>query len=109
MEKYRVRPGMRHGANKEHGPGDIVELTKEEASGFLDKLELVVEEETQVKVADPETELDDFFPALLSLNAAGYTTYQQVNAVRDNLTDIDEIGPVTASKIITELDKFFEG
>lgn len=38
---YRVKDGMRHGANNQYGPGDIVELTPEEAAGLLDKLELV--------------------------------------------------------------------
>lgn len=43
MEKltYRVKPGFRHGRDNEYGPGDTVELTEREASGFLDKLELV--------------------------------------------------------------------
>ena len=38
---YRVKDGVRHGANNQYGPGDIVELTPEEANGLLDKLELV--------------------------------------------------------------------
>jgi hypothetical protein len=44
MPKYRVKPGMRHGAGNQYGPGDEVELTEAEARGFLDKLELVPEE-----------------------------------------------------------------
>ncbi|MGV8951369.1 MAG: hypothetical protein ACOH2M_09725 [Cypionkella sp.] len=40
-QQYRVRAGMRFGNRKQHGPGDVVELTAEEALGFLDKLELV--------------------------------------------------------------------
>lgn len=43
MPSYRVRPGVRFGAAKQHGPGDVVELSEEEAKGFLDKLELVRE------------------------------------------------------------------
>jgi len=42
--RYRVKPGFRHGAEKQYGPGDIVELSEEEAVGFLDKLEPVQEE-----------------------------------------------------------------
>jgi hypothetical protein len=39
---YRVRPGRRHGAQKQYGPGDIVgPYTDAEAAGFLDKLEPV--------------------------------------------------------------------
>lgn len=39
MPIYRVRPGYRYGARKEHGPGDLVRLTVTEAAGFADKLE----------------------------------------------------------------------
>jgi len=39
MPIYRVRPGYRHGARKEYGPGDMVQLTVTEAAGFADKLE----------------------------------------------------------------------
>lgn len=45
MPRYRVRPGYRHGRRKEYGPGDIVELTEREATGFLDKLEYAGEEQ----------------------------------------------------------------
>lgn len=41
MPQYRVRPGVRHGARGQYGPGDVVELTEREASGFMDKLERV--------------------------------------------------------------------
>lgn len=37
--KYRVRPGCRFGSYNEIGPGEVVELTAEEAAGVLDKLE----------------------------------------------------------------------
>ena len=47
---YRVRPGRRFGFGKKYGPGDTVELTEYEASGFLDMLQRV---ETPV-VAAPE-------------------------------------------------------
>lgn len=39
--KYRVKPGQQFGARKQHTAGAIVELTEQEAAGFLDKLELV--------------------------------------------------------------------
>jgi hypothetical protein len=39
--KYRVKPGRMFGSFFEHGPGSVVELSEEEAGGFLDKLELV--------------------------------------------------------------------
>lgn len=43
MAKYRVKPGHQFGARKQHAEGAIVELTEQEAAGFLDKLELVRE------------------------------------------------------------------
>lgn len=41
MPKYRVKEGVRHGAQGQYGPGDIVELTEFEAGPFLFKLERV--------------------------------------------------------------------
>jgi len=41
MPSYRVRPKFTHGAFNQYKPGDIVQLTEQEAAGFLDKLELV--------------------------------------------------------------------
>lgn len=38
---YRVKDGVRHGANNQFGPGSIVEMTEAEAAGVLDKLVLV--------------------------------------------------------------------
>jgi len=38
---YRVKPGHRWGPFHAYGPGKTVELTVEEAEGFLDSLELV--------------------------------------------------------------------
>jgi len=46
--KYRVKPGRTWGPYKEYGPGDTLELTEEEAGGFLDTLELVKETIPQV-------------------------------------------------------------
>lgn len=40
MPIYIVKPGMRHGAFGQFGPGDRVELSEAEAEAFLDKLEL---------------------------------------------------------------------
>lgn len=38
MAKYRVKPGMTFGAERQYKEGAIVTLTPEEAKGFLDKL-----------------------------------------------------------------------
>ena len=43
MPKYRVRTGRRWGPGRKYGPGDIVDLTEFQASGFLDLLEPVEE------------------------------------------------------------------
>lgn len=49
-QKYTVKPGRKFGKNKEFKPGDVVELTPEEAAGFLDKLTPVAD---PVAVEDP--------------------------------------------------------
>lgn len=51
MPQYRVRAGKQHGSQKQYRSGDIVELTEQEAAGFLDKLERV--EET-LPVSEPD-------------------------------------------------------
>lgn len=50
--KYIVRPDRSFGRYNEIGPGEVVELTAEEASGVLDKLELAVKE-APVQKPDP--------------------------------------------------------
>jgi hypothetical protein len=39
--KYRVNPDFTFGSYDEYKEGDVVELTPEQASGFLDKLTLI--------------------------------------------------------------------
>ena len=39
MALYRVKPGYVHGAQKQYTAGAVVELTEQEALGFLDKLQ----------------------------------------------------------------------
>jgi len=51
---YRVRPGFTHGAGRTALAGDLVEMTEREASGFLDKLELV-EEQTEKTAVEEAT------------------------------------------------------
>lgn len=51
--KYRVLPDNRHGGRDEYGPGDIVELTADEAGPLLGwRLEAVEE----VKQSEPKPE-----------------------------------------------------
>lgn len=51
---YRVKPGRMFGAYNQHGPGDIVKLTENEAGGFLDKLQLVKESAPEPPAPDDE-------------------------------------------------------
>jgi hypothetical protein len=46
---YRVKSGRMFGAFNQHGPGSLVELTEDEAGGFLDKLELVRDDDVNEK------------------------------------------------------------
>lgn len=57
--EYEVRPGFRHGAQKQYGPGDRVVLTKAQAMAFDDKLELVGPAKVKVAEPEPETATDD--------------------------------------------------
>lgn len=41
MARYVVKPGFTHGARNQFKAGDVVELTEQEAAGFLDKLQRV--------------------------------------------------------------------
>ena len=58
MADYVVRPGFRFGAMDQYGPGDIVQLTHEEATSFADKLE-VVAKSTEVVAAQMEVTGED--------------------------------------------------
>ena len=67
---YRVRPGRTFGMYDQYRPGDLVELTDSEAGGFLDKLDLVVEEPP---VSEPESvviDLSDGVDAVEATQAA---------------------------------------
>lgn len=48
MATYQIKPGFTFGVNRLQHP-ETVELTEAEASGFLDKLELVAEVKPQAK------------------------------------------------------------
>ena len=52
--KYRVKFGHRWGPYYEYGPGSTVELTEDEAGGFLDSLELVKDGNVDESVPDEE-------------------------------------------------------
>ena len=61
--KYVVREGMRFGANNQYGPGDEVELTPDEAAGFLDKLQPVKGGRVSEVEVKQEPEPEELAPA----------------------------------------------
>lgn len=114
MPVYEVRPGFRFGMGKKLGPGDKVELSVEEAQGFLDKLRLVEAEAPD----DPDAGGDDgekapsgaggdvdwagvTGKALDALIAAGWTPERVKAATDEELLAIENIGPA-ALKVIRE-------
>lgn len=48
LKKWRVKPGHWFGPGNQYQAGDVVDLTDQEASAFLDKLEPVVVEKPKV-------------------------------------------------------------
>ena len=53
---FRVRPGMRYGAQNQFAEGDVVELPVDVLPAFADKLEMVEPEPEAVQV-EPEPEV----------------------------------------------------
>lgn len=66
MPIYEVRPGCTHGALNQHKAGDRVELTAEEAAGFLDKLLEAAEDAPPVRPVPPAPK-----PAVLPAETGG--------------------------------------
>lgn len=93
---YVVRPDRRFGFGKKYGPGDTVELTESEASGFLDLLELVAQ--------PPEPDKVQPLPAKIveALALAGVQPEQTAMLADEDLLAIDGIGPA-ALKAIREV------
>lgn len=125
--KYRVKPGYRHGVNKQYGPGDIVEIDPQAAAGFLDKLEPVGPEMVVIKeppprlwVPDkktqqvleeisapqpPETPIESLVDVIganlcnLLITNGFYTVESLRGATDEELTKIRGIGPGTVRKL----------
>lgn len=53
---FRVRPGMRFGAENQYAEGDVIELPVDVLPAFADKLEMVEPETATVQV-EPEPEV----------------------------------------------------
>lgn len=101
MAIYMVKAGRRFGGDNQYGPGDKVELSPQEAAGFLDKLSGPLAEE----VAEPDAGGGTNPPAgdlswgdlaaktVTALEAAGMTPATAKAASDDDLLAIEGIGP----------------
>lgn len=102
--KYQVKLGMHFGRNQMHKAGDIVELTEFEASGFLDKLELVVEEPEivgPIDVAEIDGMKEEWAIELMEMgieNSAMFKNFAQSDPTQ--ILEIDGLGPATLDKLI---------
>lgn len=119
MATYRVKPGYWHGAANQYGPGDNIELSVEEAAGFLDKLVLVEEGDDRQPTTDdgqasrpegPRSAGDDDLSAIepwrgleakvvLALEAGGVTPAMVPTLSDDELLAVAGIGPAALKKI----------
>lgn len=112
MATYRVKPGFRHGREKQYGPGDNIELSVEEASGFLDKLELI--EDAAESTDDDQAatgsaggdDLNTIEPwrgldakVVLALEAGGVTPAMVPTLGDDELLSVAGIGAASLAKI----------
>lgn len=112
MATYRVKPGYRHGKDGQYGPGDNIELSVEEAAGFLDKLELVEASagsatgNEQGQQPLPDDKLNSIEPwrgldakVVLLLEAATITPAMMTSMSDDELLAVAGIGPASLTKI----------
>jgi len=105
MAQYRVKPGVRFGASDQHAPGDIVDLSEQEAAGFADKLALVREPATPPRLPEaltPISEAQGSLPPAIeaALLEAGLATVEQVRATSDaGLLALPGIGRAALKKI----------
>lgn len=100
MAIYMVKAGRRFGIENQHGPGDKVELSPQEAAGFLDKLSGPLAEEValrQAQGADGEPVEPSWgdlaAKTVAALEAAGMTPATAKAASDDDLLAIEGIGP----------------
>lgn len=80
-----------HGAFNQYGPGSIVELTEDEAGGFLDKLELVRDDEV--------SENPPYEEAFAHLNSLTVTQLKNL----EDYQSFDNPKPTVKSEIIAAI------
>ena len=93
MATYMVKAGRRFGAENQYGPGDKVELSPQEAAGFLDKLSGPLAEEVAEPDAGDLSWGDLAAKTVAALEAAGMTPATAKAASDDDLLAIEGIGP----------------
>lgn len=99
MAEYRVRQGYRFGAQNQHKAGDVVELSEAHAVPFLDKLELVVIQESQpIPVGDIDGMKAEWAEALIELGVADSDAFKA--AEPDTITGVDGIGAAKYQKLL---------
>lgn len=107
MATYQVRPGYRHGKDGQYGPGDKIELSVEEAAGFLDKLELA-QAPTVAELVDGLTVVAEGVIGNASTDAAGGDSLNMIEPWRGLEAKIVialEAGGVTPAMVATLSDE----
>lgn len=109
MAEYRVKAGMRFGAQNQYGPGDKVELSVGEAAGFLDKLERVSTPSTS-SGSETDDGLSQITPwngldakIVTMLEAAGVTEEMVPTMTDEEILGIDGVGEASLTKIRSAL------
>ena len=113
MATYQVKQGMRFGGANQYGPTDKIELSVEEAAGFLDKLDLVAStssaDDASTSSADEGTGSavdgwNGLDPKVVTLLEAAEVTPATVPTLTDEeLLAIDGVGAKTIEKIRSAL------
>ncbi|MCB9172787.1 MAG: hypothetical protein H6637_07720 [Ardenticatenales bacterium] len=101
---YEVKAGYRFGPSNQYGPGDRVELTEDEASGFLDKLRPVKESATPAGIEPVEDDRPDPWRGLpgaivTALRRAQVSPRALPYLSDEDLREIDGIGPKAIAAI----------
>jgi hypothetical protein len=99
---YQVKPGYRFGALDQYEPGDKVELSPEEAQGFLDKLQPVEEPSTPANGGgeQPPSPWGALVPKLVEFLTTASLTPEMLPTTSDEaLLAIDGIGPAALKQI----------